>query len=129
MYYDAGHPFRPLLLVSTLDGPRRKETGLVIIASRAKTAVIGSTPGCAQVAPLVRPNNGNARVMVYHRTAAQLRRKALASFISAKHPAGVVGASVLFNAIDNLAEKLFRRTMATEMPQSNIFWGTWRRDG
>mgnify|MGYP007072267663 CR=1 FL=1 len=129
VYFDTSHPLRPLLLVSTLDGPRRKDTGVVIIATGTKTAVVGATPGCAQAAPLVRPNNGKTRMMVYHRTAAQLRRKNLASFIATKHPAGEDGASVLFNAIDDLAEKLFRHTMATEFPGSRMFLGTWHVAG
>lgn len=129
VYFDTGHPLRPLLLVSTVDGPRRKDTGLVIIATGTKTAVVGATPACAQAAPLVRPDNGENRMMVYHRTAAQLRRKSLASFVALKHPAGVNSASVLFNAIDDLAEKLFRQTMAKEFPLSRVFLGTWHVAG
>ena len=74
--------------------------------------------------PLVVPNDGSYRMMIYH-VCAQLRRKSLARFLAPKHPSGIQGESSLFNKIDAVAEKLFRKTMETDFPGSHVFLGTW----
>ena len=125
VYFDAGHPLRPLLLLSTLEGNRGQDTGLAIISTSTKTSELGVGTWCTNASPLVVPNNGHHKLMVYHRSAAQQRRKSLARFLSQKDPAGVQGASSLFNKIDAMAEKLFRKTMETEFPASHVFFGTW----
>ena len=125
VFFDASHPLRPLLMLSTLSGERKKDTGLVIISTDTKTSEAGLGLWCTKASPLVVPNDGSYRMMIYHRNAAQLRRKSLARFLAPKHPSGIQGESSLFNKIDSVAEKLFRKTMETDFPGSHVFLGTW----